>query len=96
MNQQAKALSLAYEFVTKNNSFTKKELSEKLKLNFRTLRRINLGETVRDSTYEYALPAMYDIIEECYQNDLSSTGGDNAVVYLKMMRELLRAVLKRG
>lgn len=96
MNQQAKALSLAYEFVTKHSNYNKKVLSEKLKLNFRTLRRINLGQTVRDSTYEYALLAMYDIIEECYQNDLSSTGGDNAVAYLKMMRELLRAVLNRG
>lgn len=93
MNQQAKALSLAYEIVTKKLHLNLKDLSEKTNLDPKTLRRIREGQRVKLGTYDYALSCLFDLIEAEYQNDLVATGGESSIFYLRIMRLLLLELL---
>ena len=93
MNQQAKALSLAYEFVTKYCGYNQKQLTEKLLLNKSTLSRIKKGEVVRGVTYNYALSAFYKIIDEAFLLDASTTGGANSALFHNIDKALLRTIL---
>lgn len=95
MNQQAKAkaLSLAYEFVTKQTGYSQSLLVRKLLLNKKTLCRIRDGRVVRVETYNYALSALYKIIDDAYMRDISFNGGMNSALYNKLDKELIRAIL---
>lgn len=95
MNQQAKAkaLSLAYEFVTKQTGCSQSYLVRKLLLNKKTLCRIRDGRVVRDETCSYALSSLYKILDDAYMRDISVNGGVNSALYHKMDKELLRAIL---
>ena len=91
MKQQAKAkaLSLAYEFVTTSTRYSKNVLTTKLNMNERTLRRIRESRPVKECTHDAAFCALIKILNELYRKDIEQTGGSNSTKFLLMFRKIL-------
>lgn len=90
MKQQAKALSLAYNFVANYCEYNQKQLIERLSLNKRTLMRMRLGQPVRVETFYYAIKVLYGIIDSEYMKDISENGGARSALFHKVNKELLK------
>ncbi len=93
MEAKLKTLHETYKLVEGKTKWNQKTFAEQLMLHPRTIARIRNGKTVREGTCDYAIPRLYGIIEAMYQNDIKTNGGANSIMYLRMMREMLRHIL---
>lgn len=88
---QRNALEIAYKFVVKELKWSHSRLVENYYLNLPTLRRVRDGLPMKRVTIDYVLSVFVSIIEEAYEADWKSTGGENSNRFLRAFRDIALA-----
>lgn len=87
------ALTMAYEFVTKQLKWTHAKLNKEFGFNYATLARIRDGKPMKPCNYQFFFDFFVSIADEAYHKDLKR-GGDHRHEFLHFFHDVLMAAVK--
>lgn len=89
-NEKCKALTLAYNCVTKLG-WNHSRISREFGITLPTLRRVRSGHSGKSITDDYCMKVFLTIINDAFHKDLTNEGGKKTVNFNNVFREILLA-----